>query len=639
MIGAQIIAYHSHSIVTLLDDVPVIGELNAQNDVNYYHFIAESLREQNAEDVVSIIFTPIYSSGCSMYVSSNTFHPNGSNYEYSLNDTALFAGEGLRGLDLKIKKSELDASADWYIAVAPINEGGSALYTLLLSYDNVTTLQAGLPQNGQVGAYFVWNVDLSDKERGQPLSVGVTLLSGDCTIFLSRNPLLLNSCPEDLGCPLSLVDYSRPCSDNSPLVIRSSDAYYLSDGRGTYYIAVSSGDTEESAPQRHETYFDIVVYTAYTILYLSNAIPTWDSIELDEYRYYHLLCDEDAIIGLDIVVTPALPDDVPFLLSALISTTRSRPTGEAQTGEFETEWVDEYGAVFEMTQDDAAFVRSSQYFISVRAVPNTGREHGASDESMMFYTISAVASTRDSIEYRALIDNMPQMAIIHKMAVRYYSFKSAADAKSVRFTVQVAQGKISVLISNNGQAPSQGNYQYSLEDVGDADPTQTLVITTDCASLLDCSFLMAVFADSESVYSIMADTAEHGRSESGGGSGWWRYVVAVVVVLVIGVLSLVGACNWRKNQRLSSELEVAELQLNMKGHKPMRQPQQELASTTSGPAQPFSMANSKKKGKQKYVGLADDADPEDDALGMHAVLVNTDEQEDHVEQNLLDESS
>ena len=39
-------------------------------------------------------------------------------------------------------------------------------------------------------------------------------------------------------------------------------------------------------------------------------------------------------------------------------------------------------------------------------------------------------------------------------------------------------------------------------------------------------------------------------------------VVAVVVVLVIGVLSLCGAWNWRKNQRLTQELDVAELQLN-----------------------------------------------------------------------------
>ena len=111
--------------------------------------------------------------------------------------------------------------------------------------------------------------------------------------------------------------------------------------------------------------------------------------------------------------------------------------------------------------------RTSHYFISVHA----STEEDTSQNSMV-YTISAVTSTRDSNECRALIDAMPQMAIIHgddgHGAVRYYSFKSATDAKSVRFTVQVAQGKISVLISNNGQEPSQENYQYAFEDVDDS---------------------------------------------------------------------------------------------------------------------------------------------------------------------------
>lgn len=103
----------------------------------------------------------------------------------------------------------------------------------------------------------------------------------------------------------------------------------------------------------------------------------------------------------------------------------------------------------------------------------------------------------------------------------------------------------------------------------------------------------------------------------------------MVVVLIIGVLSLLGGWNMRKNRRLNHELEVAELQLNMKGQKTMRQQQEELASTTSGPAKPFA----KKKGKKKYVGLVDDVDPDDDVHDIHAVLVN-DELEDRVAQDV-----
>ena len=150
------------------------------------------------------------------------------------------------------------------------------------------------------------------------------------------------------------------------------------------------------------------------------------------------------------------------------------------------------------------------------------------------------------------------------------------------------------------------------------------------------TFLIAVFADSASLYSLMADTAEHGgNSKKDGGSGVWRYVIAVCVVLIIGVLSLVGACNWKKNQRLNHELEVAELQLNMKGQKTMRQQQQELASTTSGPAQPFAMGSKKKKGKKKYVGLADDANADED------LLVSNEEKPDRdsPERPVLDENA
>ena len=62
---------------------------------------------------------------------------------------------------------------------------------------------------------------------------------------------------------------------------------------------------------------------------------------------------------------------------------------------------------------------------------------------------------------------------------------------------------------------------------------------------------------------------------------------------------------WCSSSACSISSAVAEPQLNVKNQKTMRQQQQELASTTSAPAQPFAMAvgSKKKKGKKKYVGL------------------------------------
>merc|ERR1712154_384978 len=105
------------------------------------------------------------------------------------------------------------------------------------------TLQQGLPQNGQISqkgqvcSYYIWNVALSDKEQNKPLFISLSLLSGNCTIFLSKNPHVLNSCNNGIGCPSELFSFSKSCSDHSPLIINKNDDYYISD-HGTYYIPV-----------------------------------------------------------------------------------------------------------------------------------------------------------------------------------------------------------------------------------------------------------------------------------------------------------------------------------------------------------------------------------------------------------------
>ena len=130
------------------------------------------------------------------------------------------------------------------------------------------TLREGLPQNGQINdespvSYYIWNIDLSDTERGKPLSIGLSLLSGSCEIYLSRNSQLLNSCDHGIGCPLQLFQAKRSCSINAPFVVRPGDDWYIENGK--YYIAITNTEVEEL---RTDTYYNIAVYTAYTILYL-----------------------------------------------------------------------------------------------------------------------------------------------------------------------------------------------------------------------------------------------------------------------------------------------------------------------------------------------------------------------------------
>lgn len=248
---------------------------------------------------------------------------------------------------------------------------------------------------------------MSETERGEPLSIGLSLLSGNCNIYLSRNNQLLNSCDHGIGCPLGLFQEERSCSINAPFVIHPEDAWYIEEG--VYYIAITSTDVEE---ERTSTYYNIAVYTVYTILFLNNALPTWDYIEEGEYRYYDLFCSNDQIEALDVVITPNDLNNMPFSLNAVISTTRPRPTDPALPEEFVTEWIDEHGAVFSMQSDDIRFVESKQYYIAVHAVANPeyleyggddGSDDGHSDHDgvdSMVYTISATATASDVLEYR-----------------------------------------------------------------------------------------------------------------------------------------------------------------------------------------------------------------------------------------------
>jgi len=628
-----ILVYHSHSIVTLLEDVPVIGQLNAQNNVNYYRFIAPSYIEN---DLISLIFTPIYSNTpCIIYVSYQAFHPNTTFHEYALNNSAR---DGINSLHLKINREQLAQSKNWYISIQPLhsespNQDESALYTLLLTYDNVTQLQTGVPQDGVVSAqqeaYYVWNIELSTQETNKPLTVGVSVLNtGNCTVYLSRNPSFLNSCNHNIGCPSSLFDIAQSCSDQ-PLVIQPTDSYYIAS-KGTYYIAaVHSQESDE------ETYYNIFVSTAYSILYLSNALPTWNAIQLNEYRYYSVLCDED-IISLDIAVTPKRADDknddfhFPFILKGIVSTSRSRPTYPRQTKEFETTWIERRGAVFGISDNDASFVNASQYFFALQAVANPQYEEpGTASALTMVYTISAVASTSNTIQYLKLIDDMDQMAIVYNADhKKYYMFHSETPDQ-IKFVLHCAQGMVSMYIVSNAnenqQNPSSDNFEFQLENVQQF-TTQYITIEHPCEH---CTYFLVIYASSQSVYSIRAETIAESESNDGHKKGVnvaVFYVIGVIVCVIVMVLAIIGLNNYRKNRRLRYELDIAELQLNMSGTKSLRQRREELQAVNNRPAAPVGPMDAveisphqvrlqsdktKRKSKKKYSGLKNDAEDDE----------------------------
>ena len=628
-----IIGYHSHSIITLLDDIPIIGQLNTKNNVNYYHFIAQSL----IDDIISIIFTPIYSSSkYNIYISYQYPYPNKTHHQYSMNNSI---NNGLNGLDLKLKKSDLLISKDWYISITPCNNNNNntynTLYTLLLTYDNVTTLQQGLPQNGQITSlkesYYIWNINLSEKEKNGILSIAVSLLSGNCTIYLSRNPLLINSCNNNdiIGqCPIELFDVKQSCSDLTPLIIKPSDNYYIDNKKGTYYISILTNSDHDIS------YYNIIVYTSYTILYLTNAIPTWDSIQLNQYKYYSLLCDKEKIIGLDVVITIRNNNNnnnnnnkSPFILKGIISTMRERPNQPLQDNEFETKWIND-GAVFSISINDETFIKSSQYFISLYSVKNpnyNGNDDDDDDDNDndndidMIYTISGVASIDNSIEYRVLLNDVEQMSIIHNIDYkRYYLFRpsSVENIKSIKFTLEIAQGKVSMYIisdiNNHQQIPSSKNYKYKLENIN---IHKTLIINNKndiCNN--NCAYLIVIDAEQESIYSIRATSYYYNINDNNNNKNKNKfnkilfYIIGFIVCIIIIILVVIGFNNYRKNKRLNYELDVAELQLNMNGKKSLRQRREELQSTTNVPAKPWKM----KKNKKKYSGLDDDDDDNDD---------------------------
>jgi len=214
----------------------------------------------------------------------------------------------------------------------------------------------------------------------------------------------------------------------------------------------------------------------------------------------------------------------------------------------------------------------------------------------MVYTISAVASIDNSTEYRVLIDGMEQMAVIHETEhERYYSLNIKSDtAESIKFTLQVAQGSISMFISNK-TAPSRKHYQYKLENV-QQETTQELVVYHDHETT---SYLIVIYAESNSIYSIRADVnSQHSSIKKKKFHKAWLYILGAVIFIIISILSVIGFANYRKNKKLKYELDVAELQLNMSGKKSMRQRREELQSTTSGPAKPFN-ENQKTKTTKK----------------------------------------
>jgi len=628
-----ILAYHAHSIVTLLDDIPVIGQLDDVNNVNFYHFIAPDA-DSDEHGIISIILTPIYSQPCFMYVSHQTYRPNATVYEYKMNNSI---NHGLNALNLKISKQDLSVATDWYISVQPVeslsagaSSDQSALYTLILTYDNVSTLSPGLPQTGILTAaheaYYIWHVDLSDKESDKPLVIDVSLLTGNCTIFLSRNPSLLNSCNNGIGCPTGLVEAHQICTENEPFVILPHDAYYIT--QGTYYLAVCSSAQNNQVAD--ETYYNIFASTAYALIYLSNGVPLWDYIELDEYRYYSLLCDAENMVGLDVSVTPNSEDGATcsFKLHGLISVHRSRPIEPAQDGEYSTMWIDTNGAVFSMSTEDASFTTHSQYFISVHAVSDDPIIAEGVDPLSMTYSIVAVASYADSVEYRVLINDAEQMAMIENTdAKRYYSFQSEEAAQTLKFTIFCAQGQVSMYVISDERmnhksehdGPSSDHFEFKLENIQPQSGTRTIVAREPCKH---CAYLVVVYAAKQSVFVIRAnaysvDAGEPNNSTDRRLSKAEKvatYVGTAIVCVIIVALCTFYAISYRKNKRLTFELDVAELQLNMGGNKSLRQRKEELQSVNNGPAQPIysdhdelgDMQQIKRKNKNKYVELQDD---------------------------------
>merc|ERR1711951_117037 len=181
----------------------------------------------------------------------------------------------------------------------------------------------------------------------------------------------------------------------------------------------------------------------------------------------------------------------------------------------------------------------------------------------MVYTISATATASNAGEYRALIDGMPQMAIIHGGdAKKYYSFKSE-NVHTIRFTVTVAQGEVSLFMSDDGQTPSLNHHHFKKENVRqDAlNGAKSIRISSPCSS---CSYLMVVVAKSESIYSILA--ASELKSDAGGSSAGSTVeshtmlytMIVVVVLIVVAVSAAYGYTNWKRRRALEEDLEIAE---------------------------------------------------------------------------------
>ena len=366
-------------------------------------------------------------------------------------------------------------------------------------------LQQGLPQQnvlsiGDEVDYYKWDILLSDKEINLPLIIGVTLLSGGCKIFLSRNPSIINSCGF-IGCPIGLYDISKSCSDNSPLIINPNDEYYINSG--TYYISICNTETE--IEHAAITTYSIITYTSYSITYLSNGIPLWDSITLNKYKYYTLLTNEQDIISLDVSITPNSDnEEVPFTIKGIISTTRSRPIGDKLNNEYEIEWINgkEAGGIFSISENDEKFIKSSKYFISLYSIKNTDY-YGTQNE--MTYTINAYATASNLIQYILLMDNIEQIGVIYNENIpKYYSFKSHY-LKKIKFIFDIFEGDIDCVCiissntENSDKIPSKNNHEYKIEPKN----INYLLMNNPCNY---CSYLIAVYAKTTSqktIYSIL----------------------------------------------------------------------------------------------------------------------------------------
>ena len=91
--------------------------------------------------------------------------------------------------------------------------------------------------------------------------------------------------------------------------------------------------------------------------YLTNGIPNWDNIKLNQYKYYAFVVNDPQLIGIDLAITPyqdiIMEDDFdnndenngdsnshnfPCILKAYISKDKMHPTSNNNNNNNNNQW-------------------------------------------------------------------------------------------------------------------------------------------------------------------------------------------------------------------------------------------------------------------------------------------------------------